>query len=177
MVQAGKRTQEQAEKLTKKQLQNEGRELLGINSDILRWTNLKYFIPMTEDFRWVTLSVSAIINLQKKEKNKTVHFGRIFMGIRNKEAPRQLQSFTKIDWSSSKKFQILDDDEGEYEIEDLSPKNTAIVQLFKAEKVGPEVEIEEVGFSIIPIIEDSGFPIVGLYALPVFQSQLTEQII
>ena len=132
---------------------------------------------MTEDFRWVTLSISAIINLQKKEKNKTVHFGRIFMGTRSKEAPRQLQSFTKIDWSSSKKFQILDDDEGEYELEDLSPKNTTIVQLFKAEMVGPEIEIEEVGFSIIPVIDDSNFPIVGLYALPVFQSHLTDSII
>jgi len=62
---------------------------------------------MEENYKKIWISLCAIIDLNSNEKIKTVHFGRIFLTTRSKGAKRQLKSFSKIDWNSTNKFQIL----------------------------------------------------------------------
>lgn len=170
-----------ARNMSKKQLWKEMRnKMISGREEQPEWASLRYFLPLQQNFKWVSISLAAIVDLEegatKRSSEFSVFVGRIFI---NQKTSKEVKNYFKIDWTSSKTFQYFDDEvDDELELSDVSTNNYIIMQILKVQS-SPEggFSVKNYGFSVMPAVDDAGFPIIGLHVLPVFKNPLTKDLL
>lgn len=85
---------------------------------------------------------------------------------------RRIETVSRTDFNSKLNFQLLEQNDSQYELESIQKNAALVLELCSIKMVSNQMSVEDDGFTVLPLFDAQYNLTFGIYAVPVFDPTL-----
>lgn len=151
--------------------------ILKKDDDKVKWITQRYYIPVSKQKSSISIKPIGFLFLDPKinSEKEELFFSRTLRNPDPSKESRPTKILDNHNWNSRINFQLMDEREIVYNYKDVSKNTTQIFEIIGAFIENGELQMRDVGISVIPLMDEEENVTFGIYVLPVFDQNVNKE--